>query len=152
MNITEKSHVEMVATLIKSGEDTLRPITPIQAVMWHSATGIATEAGELLDAIKKVVIYQKPIDRANVVEELGDLEFYMQALRAICDIARDETLEANISKLFTRYADKKYSDKAAHDRADKAPTASVQNVAVNEELRDRLSNLQHKLNSEQGKG
>lgn len=37
------------------------------------ATGVSGEAGELLDAVKKSVVYKKPLDRENVVEELGDL-------------------------------------------------------------------------------
>ena len=43
--------------------------------------GVSGEAGELLDAVKKAVIYRKPLDLENVIEELGDLEFYMEGLR-----------------------------------------------------------------------
>lgn len=86
----------------------------------HAAIGISGEAGELLDAIKKHWAYNKPIDRANVVEELGDLEFYMEALRAELNITRDETIDANKAKLVVRYASGKYSDQQAQERADKS--------------------------------
>lgn len=83
------------------------------------AVGVSGEAGELLDAIKKVAVYRKPVDRANVVEELGDLEFYMEGLRQGLGITREETLLANINKLSKRYEGLKYSDSAAQTRADK---------------------------------
>ncbi len=84
------------------------------------ATGIAGEAGELLDAVKKAVAYNRPLDVENVREELGDLEFYMAGLRQCCGITREETLIANKNKLGKRYSGHQYSDQQAHDRADKA--------------------------------
>ena len=81
--------------------------------------GISGEAGELLDAVKKAVIYRKPLDIKNVIEELGDLEFYMEGLRQGLNITRDEVLEANIAKLSVRYNGLKYSDVSAQERADK---------------------------------
>lgn len=48
----------------------------------HACVGIAGEAGELLDAIKKHWIYGKLFDAENVVEECGDILFYLsQACR-----------------------------------------------------------------------
>ena len=109
---------EMVAALAKPGEQILASLTPEDCHTLHMAVGIVGEAGELIDAIKKAVIYRKPLDRVNVVEELGDLEFYMEGLRKKLNITREETLIGNIDKLGKRYADG-YSDKAAQARADK---------------------------------
>jgi NTP pyrophosphatase (non-canonical NTP hydrolase) len=83
------------------------------------ATGVAGEAGELLDAVKKAAIYCKPVDIDNVIEELGDLEFYMEGLRQRFGLTREECLEANISKLSIRYKSGVYSNGQAQDRADK---------------------------------
>lgn len=116
MNIT---HPELVAALAKPGADIVATLTPEDAHALHMAVGIAGEAGELLDAIKKAAIYRKPIDRENVVEELGDLEFYMEGLRQGLGITREEVLAGNISKLSKRYSSGTYSDKHAQDRADK---------------------------------
>ena len=113
-------HAAMVKTLIKPGKEIFTQLTTTGLELLHSAIGVAGEAGELADAIKKHVIYNKPIDRANVVEELGDLEFYMQDLREKLRINREETLLANIEKLSKRYKDFQYSDQQAQDRADKA--------------------------------
>lgn len=110
----------MVAALAKSGRAIIESLTPDKAHALHMAVGISGEAGELLDAVKKSVIYNKPIDRENIVEELGDLEFYMEGLRQVYRIDRIETIDANIKKLAVRYKEKTYSDQAAQDRADKA--------------------------------
>ena len=84
----------------------------------HMVIGISGEAGELLDQFKKHVVYNKPLNRENVVEELGDLVFYMQGMMNTLLISWDEIFNANIAKLKVRYA-AGYSDKAAQKRADK---------------------------------
>jgi hypothetical protein len=54
-----------------------------------------------------------------MIEELGDLEFYMSRIRQIIGVTRDEVLEHNYKKLSKRYALGKYSNEQAQDRADK---------------------------------
>lgn len=111
---------EMVNALAKDGQAIIDGLTRETMHRLHMAVGVAGEAGELLDAIKKESVYNKPIDRANVVEELGDLEFYMEGLRQSLNITREEVLEGNIAKLSKRYEGLRYSDAAAQNRADKA--------------------------------
>ena len=116
--MTPIQHDELVAALTKPGVDILNSLTPIDTHLIHMVLGISGEAGELLDTIKKTTVYSKPLDRENIIEELGDLEFYMQGLRAALDITREETIEQNIKKLTIRYG-KVYSNQAAIQRADK---------------------------------
>lgn len=85
----------------------------------HAAIGVAGEAGELLDAVKKVWAYGKPLDLPNAIEELGDLEFYMEALRQHIGVTREEVLQANQEKLAKRYPNGVYSDLPAQSRLDK---------------------------------
>ena len=119
----EASHTAMVAALVKPGADILASLTPIKCNTLHMAVGISGESGELLDAIKKAVMYNKPLDRENVIEELGDLEFYMEGLRRQLYISREQTLESNMHKLLlsdkARYKLGIYTDKQAQHRADK---------------------------------
>ncbi|WVX87550.1 MazG-like pyrophosphatase [Vibrio phage EniLVp02] len=110
---------QFVANLIKPGADILASLTPEKVNLWHMATGVSGEAGELEDAIKKHVAYNKELDRKNVIEELGDLEFYMEGIRQALGLTRDEILAHNKDKLSKRYSGG-YSDAAAHARADKA--------------------------------
>lgn len=109
----------MVLALAKPGAEIAQTMTADKAHLLHMAVGIAGEAGELLDAIKKATIYNKDLDIDNVIEELGDLEFYMQGLRQHLQIHRDDTLEANMRKLGKRYHSGSYSDSQAQQRADK---------------------------------
>jgi len=113
------SHEIMVATLAKQGEAVLDNLTPEYVDLWHAATGVCTEAGELLDCIKKTVIYNKPLDVNNIIEELDDLEFYITQVRLNLKIKRWLILQRNMKKLYKRYAEG-YSDQAAQQRADKA--------------------------------
>lgn len=121
-NIT---HAELVTALVKPGQDIIASLDPAKANLLHMTVGVVGEAGELIDAIKKHVVYNKPLDVVNVVEELGDLEFYMEGLRQQLGITREETIQGNIAKLSERYKGLKYSDKAAQERADKAEDAST---------------------------
>jgi NTP pyrophosphatase (non-canonical NTP hydrolase) len=103
-----------------------------KAHLTHMVLGVAGEAGELVDAIKKHTMYNKDLDFNNVIEELGDLEFYLEGIRLPLGISRKEVLEANTKKLAKRYADMGYSDAQAQARADKTPTIPDMNNAYEE--------------------
>lgn len=111
-------YADFVQSRTKPGERIKEEITSIEAHLVHMVMGISGEAGELLDAVKKATVYRKPLDVNNVVEELGDLEFYMEGLRSALGIQREEVIRANMIKLGVRYSDT-YSDVAAQERADK---------------------------------
>ena len=115
-------HADMVRSLAKDGQLILTSLTRETMHRLHMAVGVAGEAGELLDAIKKEAVYNKPLDVENVIEELGDLEFYMEGLRQSLGLTREQILQANIDKLSVRYNGFKYSDTAAQDRADVVAT------------------------------
>jgi len=110
---------QFVQSIVKSGHDILVQLTPLQASMMHMAVGISGEAGELLDAIKKHSIYQKPLDFDNVKEEAGDILFYLTGLLNDVGITLNECIEANREKLSKRYPNKCYSNADAIRRADK---------------------------------
>ena len=111
---------KMTLALAKDGADIKRELTPEQASLLHMGCGVSTEANELLDAIKKHTIYQKPLDVENVKEELGDLLFYMSNLMQSVGLSFEEVLQHNVDKLSIRYASGKYSNQQAQERADKA--------------------------------
>lgn len=115
----EDLYSEFVDSLIKPGEQMCEEITPLKAHLNHMALLLAGECGELVDAIKKFTIYGKDLDYINVIEELGDIEFALEAIRTAFTIHRDEVLAHNVEKLSKRYSEGRYSDQAAKDRADK---------------------------------
>lgn len=89
------------------------------AMIRHAAMGIGGESGELIDCLKKVSVYGKDLDRENLVEELGDLMFYMTVVMELLHVTEPEVLQANANKLSKRYEKLQYSDMAAIARADK---------------------------------
>lgn len=117
-NTQNLRYENMVEALGKRGELLLKELDPTDCEIIQATMGISGEAGELLDAVKKVVVYRQPINRVNIVEELGDLEFYITWLRQILCITREECIADNMTKLSKRY-DKGYSNIAAQERADK---------------------------------
>jgi NTP pyrophosphatase (non-canonical NTP hydrolase) len=84
----------------------------------HSAIGISGEGGEILDAVKKEWVYNKPIDTENLEEELGDVLFYVQMFCNILETNMEQLIRQNMEKLRKRYPDG-YSDLAAQERKDK---------------------------------
>lgn len=117
--MSNPEYSDMVRALAKPGLTIKDELTSEDAHLVHMVIGIAGEAGELMDAIKKQTIYRKPLDRENVIEELGDLEFYMEGLRQGIGATREECLAHNVAKLSKRYASLQYSDTSAQARADK---------------------------------
>jgi len=113
------NHADLVKALSKPGHMIKEDMSPMQAELIHMAVGVSGEAGELLDAIKKYTIYQKSLDIDNLIEELGDLEFYMERIRQLLNIHRETTLKENIKKLSKRYSEGRYSNDAAQRRSDK---------------------------------
>jgi hypothetical protein len=80
---------------------------------------VTSEAGELADAIKKHSIYGKPLDVANIHEELGDILFAAQAIATATGTTLEECQRLNVEKLTVRFPNG-YSNTAAIQRADKA--------------------------------
>jgi len=107
-----------VAARVKNPFDILDALSPSQVNLCHAATGISGEAGKFLDCIKKHVVYAQPLNRENAIEELGDLEFYMEQARQQLGVSREEVLAANVAKLEKRYPIS-YTDQAAKERKDK---------------------------------
>tara|TARA_R110000850_G_scaffold91270_12_gene193853 strand:- start:316 stop:1011 length:696 start_codon:yes stop_codon:yes gene_type:complete len=119
MTTLDENHAMMVAALIKPGEEIIAETTPLKAHLNHMAMLLAGEAGEVVDAIKKHTIYGKDLDFVNVIEELGDIEFALEAIRSSLTIHRDETLAMNMEKLAKRYPHGNFSNADAQSRADK---------------------------------
>lgn len=85
----------------------------------HAVIGIATEAGELLEAIYNAYENGSAVDEANLQEELGDLMWYMALLIKARNLPGFEELaQANNVKLRKRFP-YKFSDELAIQRLDK---------------------------------
>ena len=127
VTVTPMRYDQFVQRLYKADSDSLMKV--------HAALGLVGEVIELreaidvlvvrsgyaIDAIKKAVIYNKNSSesRTHIVEELGDIRFYIQAICQMFEITEQEILQANADKLAKRYVQLTYTDEAANLRADK---------------------------------
>jgi NTP pyrophosphatase (non-canonical NTP hydrolase) len=113
------AYLAFVSALKKPPEVLIKEMTAAKADATHMALGIAGEAGELVDAIKKWAIYNKDLDVTNVKEELGDLAFYMTGLMELLGIQLTDVIDMNVAKLQKRYDSLTYTDADATARKDK---------------------------------
>jgi NTP pyrophosphatase (non-canonical NTP hydrolase) len=81
----------------------------------HAGMGMTTESGEFVDALKKHIYYGKPIDRTNLIEELGDQLWYVAVAIDALGTSFEDVMRINIEKLRERYGDK-FTDEAAVNR------------------------------------
>lgn len=68
-----------------------------------AALGLAGEAGEAADMLKKHLFHDHPLDRAKLVGELGDVLWYLATLATTLGVTLDEVASGNVAKLRARY-------------------------------------------------
>jgi len=67
--------------------------------------GVAGEAGEVADYLKKVLLHGHTLDKDKLVKELGDVMWYIALAASIIDVPLSEIASRNIEKLRKRYPD-----------------------------------------------
>src|SRR5215207_10508111 len=83
----------------------------------NAALGLAGEAGEVADHIKKHLFHDFPLDEAEVVKELGDCLWYVAAMCTTLGISMDHVARTNVEKLRRRYPDG-FSTEASRNRVE----------------------------------
>jgi NTP pyrophosphatase (non-canonical NTP hydrolase) len=85
----------------------------------HNAVlGLAGEAGEIADAWKKHVYHGHGLDAGEMVNELGDVLWYVTLFADALGVPLGRIMERNIEKLAKRYPDG-FSTEASINRGDK---------------------------------
>ncbi len=84
----------------------------IPAQLEHAIIGMVTESGELADVVKKGRFQGKPMDRINVIEEIGDIMWYIALACDTLNVTLEEIMQKNIDKLSARYPEKFAVDKS----------------------------------------
>lgn len=108
----QQGYAQMVTNLESPPQlivDQLR--LPNTARLLHAGMGCVTEAGELMDQLKKHIVYGKPLDEVNFQEELGDMLWYIQLACLVMGITVDDLYLQNMRKLRVRYGDRFDFDK-----------------------------------------
>lgn len=106
-NVLKTENLDYNAIRERMDERTLR--------LLHAAMGLCTEAGEFLDAMKKWLIYGKELDPYNLVEELGDGNWYEGLAIDALETTFERVLQININKLKARYGEK-FNEESALNR------------------------------------
>lgn len=65
--------------------------------------GLAGEAGETCDYLKKVVFHGHELDKDQLCKELGDVLWYVATLATTAGLSLGEIARANVVKLQLRY-------------------------------------------------
>lgn len=84
--------------------------TTFELMLAWNAIGLTGEAGEVADTVKKAVFHRHPLDRVELVKELGDVLWYVAALCSKLEVPMSEVMALNIEKLRQRYPDGYSSD------------------------------------------
>lgn len=80
----------------------------------HGIMGCSTEAGEMMDNLKRAMFYGNDLDIPNLKEEIGDMFWYLALLCNELGVSFEHMMERNIAKLKARYPDKFSKDDSDH--------------------------------------
>jgi NTP pyrophosphatase (non-canonical NTP hydrolase) len=81
------------------------------------AMGLAGEAGEFLDLVKKIVFHGHQMDNMKLAHELGDVLWYLSDIASTLEITLEDLMMINKAKLDARYKDG-FSREASIKRVD----------------------------------
>lgn len=68
-----------------------------------AALGMAGEAGEFANMIKKLTAHGHPISNETLSEELGDVLWYLAEAATACGLTLNDIAQMNVDKLAARY-------------------------------------------------
>jgi NTP pyrophosphatase (non-canonical NTP hydrolase) len=70
-----------------------------------SALGVASEAGETVQLVRKALYQGRELSADDVASEAGDLAFYLCVLLAEVGLTLDDAFASNVRKLQQRYGE-----------------------------------------------
>jgi NTP pyrophosphatase (non-canonical NTP hydrolase) len=86
-------------------------------IIW-CALGLAGEAGEVVDMIKKGILHQHGINDEKLEEEIGDVCWYIAGICTVLGYDLGQIMQENIDKLKIRYPNG-FSSEDSKKRIDK---------------------------------
>lgn len=96
---------------------TTNPALDADGRLLDAAAGLAEEAGEVLGAVRKHLFQQRPLDRAALTRELGDVLWCLSAVATSIGVSLGDVAHTNLDKLRVRYPGG-FSAQASHERGD----------------------------------
>ena len=74
-----------------------------ERVLINGAMGLCGESGEVIDLVKKWFAHGHELNRERILEELGDVAWYLAEVAYALDTPLEDVLSHNIEKLKKRY-------------------------------------------------
>lgn len=81
-------------------------------LMLNACLGLSGEVGEVVDLVKKYFYQGHELKVNKVIEELGDVLWYINEMAIGCDTSLEEIAKLNIGKLRRRYGNQFSSEKS----------------------------------------
>lgn len=82
---------------------TLNPALDEKDVLINGVMGLCGESGEAIDIVKKHLSQGHALDRDALIEELGDVAWYLAETAHALGVPLEDVLARNIEKLRARY-------------------------------------------------
>ncbi len=93
---------------------TLNPALSKKDVLINGVMGLCGESGEAIDIVKKHLAQGHTLDRDALINELGDIAWYLAETATALDISLDEVFQRNIDKLKKRYPEGFSAENSLH--------------------------------------
>ena len=74
-----------------------------EQVLTNCALGLAGESGQLIDLIQDYTFKGKDLDKEKMIDELGDVLWYLSQIAQWADVDFEDVAKANIETLNKRY-------------------------------------------------
>ena len=82
---------------------TLNKDIPEAQILINAALGLSGEVGEVNDLLKKHLFQGHELDKDRIIEELGDVAWYLAEAATALKIDLNEVLLGNLAKLKKRF-------------------------------------------------
>jgi NTP pyrophosphatase (non-canonical NTP hydrolase) len=82
---------------------TLNPALSERDVLINGVMGLCGESGEVIDIVKKHLAQGHELNREKMIDELGDVAWYIAEIATVLDVPLEDILTRNIEKLKCRY-------------------------------------------------
>ena len=93
---------------------TVRPELAERERLLLGALGLAGEAGEVADALKKMLFHGHPLNVPAVRDELGDVMWYVMFLCETLGFTLEEVMAGNVEKRRNRYPEGFSPERSIH--------------------------------------
>ena len=107
MHLNDYQHLALRTARALSADDRLM----------NATLGLAGEAGEFADSVKKIRFHGHAPNTDELIKELGDLLWYAALAADALGVPLAEVAERNVAKLRARYPDG-FSEQASRERVE----------------------------------